>query len=202
MFGPGNDVSVLSINTSLNIKYLSNFEVDNVGTIILEKLPPSRVDSTGDSKFIGSTTAWDFHAVVLPVLTSNGLRNWVEPPLLSSSVLNPSVEHDIVISMSLSNSVHWESGHNIEWSIDMESEFLVKSFLSRSIMFVKIDNFPSLVGTIVSLPENTRLSFNIFRSRNVKCSSIFDVDEVSISILEDLPPLRVGAPDLSFVALS
>jgi hypothetical protein len=37
---------------------------------------------------------------------------------------------------------------------------------------------------------------------NINCFSVLDVDEVFAFILEDLPPVGVGAPDLHVVALS
>jgi hypothetical protein len=68
--------------------------------------------------------------------------------------------------------------------------------------FVKIDDIPSLIGSIVFLPDDNLSSFLIFSSMNIKSSSILDINEMFINILEDLEPSRVGAPDLHVVGSS
>jgi hypothetical protein len=45
----------------------------------------------------------------------------------------------------------------------------------------------------VSLPDNNLLSFNIFSTMDINNLLVIDVDEVLSSVLEDLPPFRVGA---------
>jgi hypothetical protein len=54
----------------------------------------------------------------------------------------------------------------------------------------------------MSLVDNDLLSFNVFVSRNIKNSTILEVDEHLTFILEDLPPVSIGAPDLHVVGLS
>jgi hypothetical protein len=46
------------------------------------------------------------------------------------------------------------------------------------------------------------LSFSIFSSSNIKNLLVLDIDEVSSVVGEDLPPSRVGAPDLHVGGLS
>ena len=72
----------------------------------------------------------------------------------------------------------------------------IPSFTLDLFSLILIDNSPSLVPSVVSLPDNNCLSFNIFVSGNIKNSLVLNVDEVISSVLEDLPPLGTGAPDL------
>ena len=44
----------------------------------------------------------------LPVVVFDGLGYSIEVPLLSSCVVSPSLEPDVVGTVALSNSVHWE----------------------------------------------------------------------------------------------
>jgi hypothetical protein len=60
----------------------------------------------------------------------------------------------------LSNSVEWKFRDEIEWSVDMESEFLIQSFC-LGLYLVNIKYLPSLVGTVVSVVNLNSLSFNI-----------------------------------------
>jgi hypothetical protein len=78
----------------------------------------------------------------------------------------------------------------------MESEIFIESFLWYWLGLVFIDDSPSLVSTVVSLPVDDCLSFYIFTSFNVKTSLVLPVDEVLIGIGEYLPPSRASAPDL------
>jgi hypothetical protein len=70
----------------------------------------------------------------------------------------------------------------------MESELFVETFLWNWFGFIKIDDLPSLIGTIVSIPCDNFSSFLIFSSMNIKAFLVLPVDEVFISISEDLPP--------------
>jgi hypothetical protein len=166
-----------------------------VGTIKLEELPPSWGHWACDSKFVGSTAWWNFHAVVLPVVVSDQLGYWVEEPLLSF-VVSVSVKHDVVVSMSLSNSLHWKSWLDDEWSVDMESEFFILTLVSNLLWFINVDNIPSLVGSSVSAPCENWLSFDILSTWDIKCFLGLEVDEVFTFILPELPPVGIGAPDL------
>jgi hypothetical protein len=50
---------------------------------------------------------------------------------------------------------------------------------------------------VVSLPDDNFLSFKILSLVDIKCLLVLDIDEVRSSVLEDLPPVRVSAPDLN-----
>jgi hypothetical protein len=45
--------------------------------------------------------------------------------LLSHCILSPSSEINIVSPNTLSNSLHWKSWSDIEWTVNVESEILV-----------------------------------------------------------------------------
>jgi len=65
--------------------------------------------------------------VRLPVVVLDCLGDIIEVPLLSSNVLSPSLQGNIVSTDALDNSLHWHSGSNVEWSVDMETEVFVNS---------------------------------------------------------------------------
>jgi len=81
----------------------------------------------------------------------------------------------------------------------MESEFLVEALGSNSLSLINIDDLPSLVGNstlfVVFVSNYNLLSFLILRSFNFKYLIVVWVDEVFSLKLEDLEPMRVGAPD-------
>jgi len=52
-----------------------------------------------------------------------------------------------------------------------------------------------MVLSFMLFPDNNLSAFFILSTVNIKCSSVLEVDEMSILILEDLPPIRVGAGD-------
>jgi hypothetical protein len=70
----------------------------------------------------------------------------------------------------------------------MESEVFVKTLCWFSSKLVKIDNLPSLVGTIVSVIYDNLSSFFVLSSVNIKAFLVLPIDEVFISIGKDLPP--------------
>jgi len=84
----------------------------------------------------------------------------------------------------------------------VESEFLIKSLGISLSSLVNIDDSPLLMSASIVGPDTNLLSFNIFASSNVKYLLVVEVDELLILILEDLPPSRVGAPDLQVVGSS
>jgi len=153
---PDNDVSVFSINTTVDIEYLSVF-VDNVSTVQSEHLPPSSIDSASDSEVAASSIGLDFNCIVLPVVISDGLGDSIEEPLLCLVVLFPSVKLDVVVSVSLGNSLHWKSGSDVEWSVDMESEVAINSLCCWLTNSIDVDNLPSLVLATMSLPDENWL---------------------------------------------
>jgi hypothetical protein len=70
----------------------------------------------------------------------------------------------------------------------MESECTVVSLGWDLLCFVNIDNSPSLVDVVVSLPDDNLLSFSILSLEDIKCLLVSEVDEVVSSVIEDLPP--------------
>ena len=115
------------------------------------------------------------------------------------SSLNISVNGDVVGSIYLQNSLHWKSRSNVEWSISVETEFLIESSCVSFSLCVEIENLPFLVGSIVFTPGKNSLTFNIFSSTDIKSFSVLKIDEVFTFIFEDLPPFRVGAVDSHFL---
>jgi hypothetical protein len=89
----------------------------------------------------------------------------------------------------LCNSVEWKLRDNVEWSVDVESEFLIQSFSLSLCLLVKIKNLPSLVGSVVSVMNLDSCAFLILSLDNIKASIRFlDVAEVFSSESKDLPP--------------
>jgi len=130
----------------------------------------------------------DVKGIVLPVVVSDSLGDFIEPPLLLSSVLSPSLQVHLGVSVHLSNSVEWKLRDNVEWSVNVESKFFIKS-LGFSLDSINITNLPSLVCSIVSVVDTNSLSFFILISTNVEASvSLLDVTEMLTSISEDLEP--------------
>ena len=70
----------------------------------------------------------------------------------------------------------------------METEVLVESLLLWSLIGVKIDNLPSLVGSSVFLPYNSSLSFRILSLVYIKDLLVLPIGEEGSVIGEDLPP--------------
>jgi hypothetical protein len=121
---------------------------------------------------------------------------------LSGSVLSPSSEFNLAGTSDFDNSLHWKSRSQIEWLFANETVFFVKAFLLVILGLVKIADLPSLVGSIMLFPGDDLLSFNIFALVDIDCFTVLDVEEMLINVLEDLPPLRVSAPDLHVVGSS
>jgi hypothetical protein len=84
----------------------------------------------------------------------------------------------------------------------VESEVRVEALGWNLLGLVNIDNSPSLIDMVVSLPDNNFLSFKILSLEDIKCLLVLDVDEVISSVPEDLPPVRVSAPDSHFLRFS
>jgi hypothetical protein len=81
--------------------------------------------------------------------------------LLRSSILSPSSDVNVVSTVAFSNSLHWKSGSEVEWSVDVESEVLMKSLGLNCFSFVKIDDLPFLILSIMSIPDYDLSSFFI-----------------------------------------
>jgi hypothetical protein len=70
----------------------------------------------------------------------------------------------------------------------VESESLVVTLGLDLGVFVLIDNSPSLIPSIVFLPDDNLLSFLILSLEDINSLFVLDIDEVFSSELEDLPP--------------
>jgi len=84
-----------------------------------------------------------------PIVVLDCFRNSIEVPLLSSSIVSPSSEDNVVSSNTFSNSLHWKTGSNVEWSIDMEAKLFIESFSPFLRSIVDIDNLPPLLNGVV-----------------------------------------------------
>jgi hypothetical protein len=82
----------------------------------------------------------------------------------------------------------------------VEAKLFVESFSSEWLGLINIDNLPFLVGSstfsTISVSNSYSLTFFVFVSSNIKNLVVVWIDEVVTLKLEDLPPSRVGAPDL------
>jgi len=134
-----------------------------------------------------------------PVIVLDSLGDSIEVPLLGSDIVSPSLQPDIVGTVALSNSVEWEFGDEIEWSVDMETEVLVQSLCLWSLRLIDIDNIPLLTsGSLVAINLNWG-TFTVIVTFDIKSFTGLPIDELVVLVLEYLPPVRVGAPDLHVV---
>jgi hypothetical protein len=127
-----------------------------------------------------------------PVVVLDGLGDSIEVPLLSSGIVSPSLQPDIVGTMALDNSVEWKFGDKVEWSVDVESEFFVESLGSELLSLVNIDDLPFLISSLLISVNNNCLSFIILGSCNRECLVVGWVDELVTLIFEHLKPSGVG----------
>jgi hypothetical protein len=195
MLVPDDNLSILLIDSTTYIQNLS-FLVHKEWCLPSKHLPPSWVNLSGESNDRISTIGHDFQGKVLPVVGSDGLADWFEEELLILSVLNVFAEFNMSGTVASNDSMRWESWNDVEWSVDMESKVFIESFLWYWLSFVKIDDFPSLVCTIMSRMYLDICHFFIYITFDGKAFLVLIVDEVLISIIEDLPPLRVSSPDV------
>jgi hypothetical protein len=123
-----------------------------------------------------------------PVVVPDCLGNTIKEPLLRSVIDSCSLHHNVIGSYTFSNSSKWKFGHNIEWSIDMETKVFRDSFSLWTLSFVKIDNIPLLVLSSVVTPNSNWMSFLVFALFNVKNLVVVPVHELVVLILENLVP--------------
>jgi hypothetical protein len=140
----------------------------------------------------------DLHDMVLPVHVVNCLSLLIKSPLgMFGMSWSPSSEIDPDIWVHGYNSLHWHSRSDVEWSVDMETEFFVESLSLKLFSIFKIDYLPSLVLSIMNLVYNNWLCFSIFITFNIKSLFVLDVNKLVTSVLEDLPPLWVSSGNLN-----
>jgi hypothetical protein len=183
--GVHTNVSVFLVNITYNLNYFTSF-VDNIVILESEHLPPSRICCCA-SQVVWSSVSLDVKWMRFPVVVSDSLGYSIKVPLLSSDILSPSLEPDVISTMAFSNSLQWKSWSNVEWSVDMESKLLIKTFSWLFCGLVNIDNFPflldwTILGTDVDLDTFSRLISSI------NSISILLVDELLISVDEISPP--------------
>jgi hypothetical protein len=128
-------------------------------------------------------------AVVLPLVVSDGLCDLIEPELLSFSIVSPSLEPHVSITMHLSNSIEWKFRDKIEWSIDVETEFFIQSLSLNLSGLVKIKYIPSLSSTSVVIFNSNSLTFFILFISNTKNFAVRPVDELASFVFEYLEPI-------------
>jgi hypothetical protein len=93
---------------------------------------------------------------------------------------------------ALDYSLHWESGSDIEWSIDIESKFFIETLGLSLCLLVKVKDLPFLSLRIDLGMKNDFLTFNIFLLIHMETLVILNIDKSVYLILENLVPLRVG----------
>jgi hypothetical protein len=100
--------------------------------------------------------------------------------------------------VAFNDSLHWHSGSQVEDLSDSETELTVCSLGLESFIthLVFVDNLPSLSWCSVLFPDLDVVGFFISSSCNIEYLGVLDVGEEGAIVLEDLPPVRVGAPEL------
>ena len=137
-----------------------------------------------------STVRVSLDSMSLPLFISDSLGLLIEPEKLILSVLNPSVEVDPSGSVASHDSLHWHVRSEVEWSVDVETEFFIESLSLILGSFVKIDDIPFLADTISVLSDNNLSGFLVSGSIDSKDSLVsVDIDELAGLELEDLVPL-------------
>jgi hypothetical protein len=93
------------------------------------------------------------------------------------------------VTKHLSNSVEWKLRDKVEWSVDVESEFFIQTLSLSLSLLVKIEDLPSLVGSILLVVNTNDLSFLILVSYNFNTSvGLLNVAEVFSLVDKDLEP--------------
>jgi len=136
---------------------------------------------------VSLTSTLDVPRLVV-VSGSDGQGLLVEVPDLGSSTIWNLDDHVSVVDQ-VKVSVIWELGDDVEISFNIESELLVKLSLSWLLLvFVDIDDLPSLVNLAILLFHDDVSVFIIKSSINGNNLSSFICDETIILVSEHLPP--------------
>jgi hypothetical protein len=117
--------------------------------------------------------------------------------LLGFDILSPSLKPDIVSTMALSNSLHWESWSDVEWPVDMEAKLLVESFRLLFRGLINIDNLPFLLDRVVSTSNIDSVTFSWGTGVNNSTSSLGN--ELLIFVWPFSPPSCVLGIDVDWV---
>lgn len=114
------------------------------------------------------------------------------------------LEHEVVSSEG-KDSVSSHLIDNSECSSELEAESVSGSSCGSNGVVGKsvgVDDLPSLVCSVVSVPYNDLSSFYILVTGYVKYLSSLDVLEYILLVSEELPPLTVGLPHLNISLFS
>jgi hypothetical protein len=125
----------------------------------------------------------------------------VEPPDLGLVTVWSLDDHLSAVD-NFEVSVRSKSRLNVEWSLDIESEFFIESLRWTLTLVIKIDNLPFLVEAIVFAIDDNWSSFFVFVSRDIEAFLVLPIDKVLITVGENLPPTRVSAPNLHICSSS
>jgi len=122
-----------------------------------------------------------------PEVILDGLGDSVEVPLLAF-VVSPFLKGNIIGTNALCNSVEWKFRDEVEWSVDVESEFLVESLGLNLSSFINVEDSPFLMSTLIVRPNSNWVSFLILCTFDIKDFAALPVNELLVLIFEDLEP--------------
>jgi len=123
-------------------------------------------------------------------LRLDSLSSRIQEELLGVSVPDKCLQHDVSCSNKFSNSVHWQSRNEIEWSVLLNSE-LAFPVDWLSFFIVTVDDCPFLIGTVSSCLGNHISTINVLVTFNCK-HEISDIDEIVALVFEQLEPFTIG----------
>jgi hypothetical protein len=188
-------LSVISSNTysltffifgSCNIKYFHVGPIGELSIFILEDLEPSTVGAP-DLHVVSFSSTLDIEGLVV-VSSSDSQRLLVEIPLLSISSIWSLDDHISVVDQ-VEISIGFECRDNIECTINVKTELLVKLTLSWFLLIlIYIDNSPSLLNLSIPVHDYDILVLIVNSSRNFNDLSSIIGNESIILKSEKLPP--------------
>jgi hypothetical protein len=153
---------------------------------ILEDLEPSTVGAP-DLHVVSFSSTLDIEGLVV-VSSSDSQRLLVEIPLLSISSIWSLDDHISVVDQ-VEISIGFECRDNIECTINVKTEFLVKLTLSWFLLIlIYIDNSPSLLNLSIPVHDYDILVLIVNSSRNFNDLSSIIGNESIILKSEKLPP--------------
>jgi hypothetical protein len=136
-------------------------------------------------------------------LSSDSKSLLMEVPDLSVSSIW-SLEHNVSVVDDIKVSIWFHLWDNIEWSLDIETEFLVKlTFDWLALPLISIDDIPLLVNGVWLLVVNTDVSVLLIDITLNLQNFAFLVNDCRVLIFEQLPPSAVcgGASDVGWASI-
>jgi hypothetical protein len=185
------DLLAFNILSLVNIEALVRFlDIAEVLSAENKDLPPSRVGAI-DLHIFGSSRVLDVERLVV-VLGSDGQGLLMEVPDLTVSSVG-CLDHHVSVVDKVKVSVFRQLRDNVEWSFNVQSEFLVQfSFAWLTLPFINIHDIPLLPKSI-SLSIDTNVSiFCVNISDNLHNFTLL-IDDRSTLVSEHLPPSRVSS---------